>query len=67
MSGKKEAECILFVSVVQWIARRTSNPEVVGSSPTGDAFYSFENYNDAVYLFVLLCTMAELHSVHVDN
>ena len=26
------------VSVAQWIARRTSNPEVVGSSPTGDAF-----------------------------
>ena len=24
------------VSVAQWIARRTSNPEVVGSSPTGD-------------------------------
>ena len=42
--------CLLFVasiSVAQWIARRTSNPEVVGSSPTGDVFYfeehSFEN------------------------
>ena len=28
-----------IVSVAQWIARRTSNPEVVGSSPTGDAFF----------------------------
>jgi hypothetical protein len=26
-----------YVSVAQWIARRTSNPEAVGSSPTGDA------------------------------
>ena len=67
MSGKKEAECIIFVSVAQWIARCTSNLEVVGSSPTGDEFYSFVNYNDAVYLFVLLCTMAELRSVHVEN
>ena len=25
---------IIQVSVAQWIARRTSNPEVVGSSPT---------------------------------
>ena len=24
------------VPVAQWIARRTSNPEAVGSSPTGD-------------------------------
>ena len=24
------------VPVAQWIARRTSNPKVVGSSPTGD-------------------------------
>ena len=23
--------------MAQWIARRTSNPEAVGSSPTGDA------------------------------
>ena len=33
--------------MAQWIARRTSNPEVVGSSPTGDVFYfeelRFEN------------------------
>lgn len=28
------------VSVAQWIARRTSNPEVVGSSPIGDATFS---------------------------
>ena len=26
----------ITVSVAQWIARRTSNPEVVGSSPTRD-------------------------------
>ena len=28
------------VPVAQWIARRTSNPEVVGSNPTGDAIFS---------------------------
>ena len=27
----------LPVPVAQWIARWTSNPEVVGSNPTGDA------------------------------
>ena len=27
--------------MAQWIARRTSNPEAVGSSPTGDV-YAFE-------------------------
>ena len=27
------------VSVAQWIARWTSNPEVPGSSPGGDAFF----------------------------
>ena len=26
----------IVVPVAQWIARRTSNPEAVGSSPTGD-------------------------------
>ena len=42
---------ISYVSVAQWIARRTSNPEVVGSSPTGDVFcYSFENYAFSVHL-----------------
>ena len=29
------------VSVAQWIARRTSNPEAVGSSPTGDVTVFF--------------------------
>ena len=35
------------VSVAQWIARRTSNPEVVGSSPTGDDSFLilFSSYN----------------------
>ena len=28
------------VPVAQWIARRTSNPEVVGSSPTGDDIFT---------------------------
>ena len=27
------------VRVAQWIARRTSNPEVVGSNPTVDVFF----------------------------
>ena len=37
--------------MAQWIARRTSNPEVVGSSPTGDVFCnSFENYDFSVHL-----------------
>ena len=26
----------MYVSVAQWIARRTSNPKVVGSNPTRD-------------------------------
>ena len=30
------------VPVAQWIARRTSNPEAVGSSPTGDV-YAFKS------------------------
>ena len=29
-----------MVPVAQWIARWTSNPEVVGSNPTGDDFLS---------------------------
>ena len=31
------------VPVAQWIARRTSNPEVVGSSPTRDAILLFRS------------------------
>ena len=31
------------VPVAQWIARRTSNPEVVGSSPTRDAISFCKN------------------------
>ena len=31
-----------IVSVAQWIARRTSNPEVVGSSPTRDGKFFVE-------------------------
>ena len=30
---------IVTVSVAQWIAHRTSNPGVVGSSPTVDALF----------------------------
>ena len=42
-SGKYDwaSEVSAGVSVAQWIARRTSNPEVVGSSPTGDGIFSF--------------------------
>ena len=29
----------MSVRVAQWIARRTSNPEVVGSNPTVDVFF----------------------------
>ena len=36
-----DCRCDMNVSVAQWIARRTSNPEVVGSSPTGDDYYFF--------------------------
>ena len=32
---------IANVPVAQWIARRTSNPEAVGSSPTRDDIFNF--------------------------
>ena len=31
---------MVTVSVAQWIAHRTSNPGVVGSSPTVDAIFA---------------------------
>ena len=34
---------IVTVSVAQWIAHRTSNPGVVGSSPTVDAIFAFSH------------------------
>ena len=35
--GSNPTQCT-YVSMAQWIARATSNREVVGSSPTGSAF-----------------------------
>ena len=55
------------VPVAQWIARRTSNPKVVGSSPTGDEilFQSHERilkggFLVAVYIIHndILCTVS---------
>ncbi len=43
------------VSVAQWIARRTSNPEAVGSSPTGDDlnfFFTLFPTADKVFSFI---------------
>ena len=40
LRGDKRAGSVL-VSVAQWIAHRTSNPGVVGSSPTVDAIFAF--------------------------
>ena len=34
----------LIVSMAQWIAHRTSNPGVVGSSPTVDAIFSPKSF-----------------------
>ena len=43
----------VYVPVAQWIARWTSNPEVVGSNPTGDVFYYFiVYYSTCVQLFI---------------
>ena len=43
------------VSVAQWIARRTSNPKVVGSNPTRDENYFIDihiNNNHILHLRV---------------
>lgn len=53
------------VSVAQWIARRTSNPEAVGSSPTGDAdiFLVITCDNDNHDVISLTDTNKFVHSV----
>ena len=51
--------------MAQWIARRTSNPEAVGSSPTGDVAHFKENkrshmFGSAIHpvkLKTFLCTL----------
>ena len=46
-----------MVSVAQWIARRTSNPKVVGSNPTRDDVFlskEFELLSDIMYQISLL-------------
>ena len=45
--------------MAQWIARRTSNPEAVGSSPTGDVA-RFKDY-DRQYAVLLGILNDELH------
>ena len=42
-----------IVPVAQWIARRTSNPEVVGSSPTRDGKY-FVKYQATKHLVIII-------------
>ena len=34
-----------FASVAQWIAHRTSNPGVAGSTPAGGVFFSFKKFS----------------------
>ena len=43
------------VSVAQWIARRTSNPEVVGSSPTRDAIFFPQYFLSNCELLLEIC------------
>ena len=46
------------VPVAQWIARWTSNPEVAGSNPAGDADFFFPSpplYIYIIYIFFLCC------------
>ena len=47
--------------MAQWIARRTSNPEVVGSSPIGD-FCAKEITEAVMCVVVLLITMCLRHT-----
>ena len=39
-SAPKLVTTISMVPIAQWIARWTSNPEVVGSNPTGDYVFA---------------------------
>ena len=48
------------VPVAQWIARRTSNPEVVGSNPTGDAIFSISPYLSKVITQINF----KVHQIH---
>ena len=45
--------------MAQWIARRTSNPEVVGSSPTVDDF--FLNIN--IFLFNIIYVYYKIYII----
>ena len=38
--GASSASSAYNVAVAQWIARRTSNPEVAGSSPASDTIFA---------------------------
>ena len=49
--GSNPTQCI-YVSMAQWIARATSNREVVGSSPTRDFFYWFKMIAEIMVLLV---------------
>ena len=44
------------VPVAQWIARWTSNPEVAGSNPAGDAFLFYDNETIGSFSVVYLAT-----------
>ena len=41
--------------MAQWIARRTSNPEVVGSSPTRDAIFFPQNFLSNCKVLLEIC------------
>ena len=43
------------VPVAQWIARLASNPEAVGSNPTGDILNVFLRYADSIFRFQGIC------------
>ena len=43
------------VPVAQWIARWTSNPEAVGSNPTGDVLNVILKYVDFILWFQGIC------------
>ena len=64
--GRRSAQRRLYGSVAQWIARRTSNPEVVGSSPIEDVFEGSLSFIDDPVIGRLEWNLGNMN-VLVDN
>ena len=48
-SAPKLVTTISMVPIAQWIARWTSNPEVVGSNPTGDDVFASDVHSTILF------------------